>query len=46
MRHHTVTQYEIMEMVNKTEGVFHDYRIFMPCKLRTKNDKTRKQSNE
>lgn len=31
-------------MVNKTDGIFHDYRIYLPRKLRNKNDKTPKQS--
>ena len=33
-----------MKIVNKTEGMFHDYRIYLPRKLRNKNDKTRKES--
>ena len=31
-------------MVNKTEGIFHDYRIYVPRKLQNKNNTTRKQS--
>ena len=28
-----------MEMVNKTEGIFYDYRIYLPQKLRNKTNK-------
>ena len=37
-------QCDTVEMVNKTDGIFHDYRIYLPRKLRNKNDKTPKQS--
>ena len=44
MSDQTVIQCDTMEMVNKTDGIFHDYRIYLPRRLRNKNDKTPKQS--
>ena len=40
MKHQTFTQCDIMQMVNKTESIFHDYRIYLSHKLQNKNDKT------